>query len=136
VVLLTVLGLVAVPFAYQAYYENRLAVSPYRPVIEALKDEALPGSRILIGGDEASRAQDVFEAAYPFLRRRFDITSVQTDWWYPDWEPRLEAVASGKPQTWLYAPAGSPLHDWLAARYPPIASHDFDGWQLSGWDTR
>ena len=136
VVLLTVLGLVAVPFAYQAYYENRLAVSPYRPVIETLKDEALPGSRILIGGDEASRAQDVFEAAYPFLRRRFDITSVQTDWWYPDWEPRLEAVASGKPQTWLYAPAGSPLHDWLAARYPPIASHDFDGWQLSGWDTR
>jgi hypothetical protein len=136
VVSLALLGLVAVPFAYQAYYENRLAVSPHRQVIEILNDEALPGSRILIGGDEASRAQDVFEATYPFLQRRFDITSVQTDWWYPDWEPRLEAAASGQPQTWLYAPAGSPLHDWLAARYPPIASHDFDGWQLSGWDTR
>ena len=135
-VLLAVLGLVAAPFAYRAFYESRLAVSPHRPAIETLKAEALPGSRVLVGGDEASRAQDVFEATYPFLRRLFDIASVQTDWWYPDWEPRLEEAVSGQAQTWLYAPAGSPLHAWLAGRYPPVASYEFDGWQLSGWDTR
>ena len=64
------------------------------------------------------------------------MTSVQTDWWYPDWEPRLADAIDGYSQTWLYALADSPLHAWLAERYAPIASREFDSWLLSGWDTR
>jgi hypothetical protein len=36
----------------------------------------------------------------------------------------------------VYARSDSPLHTWLADRYPLITSHDLDGWQLSGWDTQ
>ncbi len=135
-VLLAVVGLVAIPFACDAYYHNRLAVSPYRPMIEAVRAEAAPGARVIIGGDEPAGAQGAFDAAYPFLHRRFEVTSVQTDWWFPAWQPRLAAAVKGYPQTWLYAPADSPLHAWLAERYPPLARHEFDGWLLTGWDTR
>jgi hypothetical protein len=135
-VLLAILGLLAVPFAYDAYYQGRLAVEPHRPAIEALQAEAAPGARVIVGGDEPSGAQQVFDATYAFLQRRFEVTSVQTDWWYPGWEPRLADAVDGHAQTWLYAPADSPLHAWLAGRYAPVASHEFDGWLLSGWDTR
>lgn len=128
--LLAILGLIAMPFAYQAYYQDRLDVSPYRPAIATLTAEAAPGARVIIGD------QNAFDAAYAFLQRRFDVTSVQTDWWYPDWEPRLAHAVENHPHVWVYAPADSPLHAWLARRYPPLASHDLDGWQLSGWDTR
>jgi hypothetical protein len=131
--LLAILGLVAVPFACDAYYQNRLAVSPYRPVIETLRSEAAPGARVVVGGDEPSGVQGVFDATYPFLRSRFDVTSVQTDWWFPDWQPRLARAAQGHTQLWLYAPANSPLHPWLAGRYQPLAHHEFDGWLLTGW---
>ena len=135
-VLLALLALVAAPFAYDAYYESRLAASPYLPVIETLAEEAVPGARVIVGGDEPADAQGAFDALYPFLQRRFDVTAVQTDWWFPDWQPRLEHAIEGHAQTWLYAPADSPLHAWLAERYPPLASHEFDGWLLSGWDTQ
>jgi hypothetical protein len=133
---LGVLSLVAMPFAYRAYYENRLSAHPHRPVIETLRAEAAPGARVIIGGDEPSDAQGVYDTSYAFLQRRFDVTAVQTDWWYPDWEPRLEGAVDGHTQAWIYAPADSPLHDWLAGRYAPINNHEFDGWRLSGWDTR
>jgi hypothetical protein len=135
-VLLGVLSLVAVPFAYDAYYQNRLDTLPHRPVIEALTAEAAPGARIIIGGDEPSDAQGVYDTTYAFLQRRFDVTSVQTDWWYPDWQVRLQRAVDGHAQTWIYAPADSPLHAWLADRYSLIASREFDGWRLSSWDTR
>ena len=134
--LLAVLGVVALPFAYDAYYQNRLAASPHRPVIETLAAEATPGVRVVIGGDETAGAQAVFDALYPFLQRRFDATSIQTDWWFPDWEPRVAHTVEGHVQTWVYAPVDSPLHVWLAERYPPLARHEFDGWLLTGWDTR
>jgi hypothetical protein len=133
---LAILGLVAVPFAYDAYYQSRLAASPHSTAVEVLGNEAQAGARVVIGGDEPSGAQNVFDATYAFLQRRFDVTSVQTDWWYPDWQPRLAEAVGGHGQTWVYAPTDSPLHTWLAERYPPIASHDFYGWRLSGWDTR
>ncbi len=135
-VLLGVLSLAAVPFAYGAYYQNRLSAHSHRPVIETLRAEAMPGARVIIGGDEPSDAQGVYDTTYAFLQRRFDVTAVQTDWWYPDWQPRLERVVNGHTQAWIYAPADSPLHDWPAERYAPITSHEFDGWRLSGWDTR
>ncbi len=133
VLLLTVLGLVAIPFAGDAYYHSRLAVSPYRPMITTLTAEAASGARVIIGGDEPNNAQGVFDAVYPFLQRRFDVTSIQTDWWFPDWQPRLAEAIKAHAQAWLYAPAGSPLHTWLAERYTPLARHEFDGWLLTGW---
>jgi hypothetical protein len=128
--LLAILGLVATPLAYQAYYRNRLDASPYRPAIGTLISGAEPGARVIVGDQEA------FDAVYAFLQRRYDLTSVQTDWWYPDWEPRLARAVEGHAQVWVYARSDSPLHTWLAGRYPALASHDFDGWQLSGWDTQ
>ena len=136
VAVLALMGLAAAPFAYRAYYENRLAINDHRALVEVLRSEALPGARVIVGGDEESGAQGVFDDVYAFLQRQFDVTSVQTDWWYPDWEPRLARAVRGHEQTWLYAPPDSPLHAWLEERYDPIASNDLDGWRLSGWDTR
>jgi hypothetical protein len=134
--LLAVLGLVAAPFAYDAYYQSRWAANPQRPVVETLWAEAAPGARVVVGGDEPSGAQGVFDATYPFLQHRFDVVSVQTDWWFPDWQPRLADAAAGHEQVWIYAPADSPLHTWLAERAQPLARYEFDGWLLTGWDTR
>jgi hypothetical protein len=136
VAVVAIMGLGAIPFAYDAYYENRLAVSPHRAAVGELKNLAQPGARVVVGGDEASGAQRVFDDTYAFLQRQFDVTSVQTDWWYPDWESRMERAVRGHDQTWLYAPADSPLHTWLDERYTLITTHDLNGWQLSGWDTR
>jgi hypothetical protein len=133
--ILLVLVLTAIPFAYDAYYQDRLAASPYRPAIETLRQEAMPGARVIVGGDESSGAQGAFDETYAFLHRRFDVTSVQTDWWYPAWEPRLDSAINDHAQTWVYAPLDSPLHAWLAEHHSPLAVHEFDGWQLSGWDT-
>jgi hypothetical protein len=138
-VLLAVLGLVAVLPAYDAYYQSRLADSPHRAWIETLRTEAAPGALVVIGGDEPSGAQRVYDETYAFLQGRYNVTSVQTDWWFPDWQPRLERAVAARPsspQAWIYAPADSPLHPWLAERYPPIAIYEFDGWRLTGWDTQ
>jgi hypothetical protein len=138
-VLLAVLGLVAVPPAYDAFYQSRLSASPHRLWIETLRTEAVPGALVVIGGDEPSGAQRVYDDTYAFLQNRYDVTSVQTDWWFPDWQPRLEdaieTMASGQ-QVWIYAPLESPLHPWLAERYAPLAIYEFDGWRLTGWDTQ
>jgi hypothetical protein len=131
-----IVGLAAIPFAYDAYYQNRLAISPHRAVVEELKDLALPGARVVIGGDEASGAQRVFDDTYAFFQRQFDVTSIQTDWWYPDWESRMARAVGGHDQTWLYAPADSPLYAWLEERYTLLTAYDLNGWLLSGWDTR
>ncbi len=136
VIVLAIVGLVATPYAYDAYYENRLAANAHRPLIDALRSEAVPGARVIIGGEGPSGVQDVFDDTYAFLQRQFDLISVQTDSWYPDWELRLEHAVRGHGQTWLYAPPDSPLHAWLDERYTPIAAYDWDEWRLSGWDTR
>ena len=135
-IITAIAGLAAAPVAYDAHYKNRLAISPHRTMIEILRNEAQPGNRVIVGGDEASGAQRVYDNTYAFLQRRFDVTSVQTDWWYADWEPRLARAARGYDQTWLYAPADSPLHAWLGERHLPVAGYDLNGWRLSGWDTR
>jgi hypothetical protein len=134
--LLAVAALAAVPFAYDAYYQGRLAASPQRPLVQALAASAAPGARLVIGGAQADGVQEVFDGAYAFLQRRFDVTSVQTDDYYPDWQPRLAQAAQGHTQTWIYAPPDSPLHAWMAAHYPALSSQDLDGWRLSAWDTR
>ena len=136
VAVVAIMGLAAVPFAYDAYYQHRLTISPHRAVVEVLRNDALPGARVIVGGDEASGAQRVFDDTYAFLQRQFDVTSIQTDWWYPDWESRMARVVRGHDETWLYAPADSLLYGWLDERYTLIAILDLNGWQLSGWDTR
>ncbi len=136
VALLAIVGLAAAPAAYDAYYQNRLNGNAHRSMVEVLRGEALPGARVIVGGDQTSGAQGVFDDTYAFLQRQFDLTSVQTDSWYPDWEPRMESAALGHDQIWLYAPIDSPLHAWLGERYMPIATHDWEGWRLSGWATR
>ena len=100
-----------------------------------LQTSAAPGAIVLTDD------QEVFEQLYPYLHRRFQVMNVEPLDYLPPWEARLAEVAeeaAGRPggELWLYAQAGSPLHDWLAARFPPLASHDLDGWQLSAWDTR
>jgi hypothetical protein len=127
VAVLAILGLVATPFAYRAFFENRLAVSPYQPVVEVLHSEASPGARLVIADQEA------FDATYAVLHRRLDVTSVQIHGDFPDWQPRLARAVEGYTQIWLYAPADSPLDAWLAERYAPLARHEFDGWLLTGW---
>jgi hypothetical protein len=136
VAVVAIMGLAAVPFAYDAYYQNRLTTSPHRAAVEVLRNDALPGARVVVGGDEASGAQRVFDDTYAFLQKQFDVTSVQTDWWYPDWESRMARAVRGYDQTWLYAPADSPLYGWLDERYTLIATQEMDDWQVTGWDTR
>jgi hypothetical protein len=81
--------------------------------------------------------QFTYEQLYPFLHRRFRVRLVEPYDYLPPWEPRLAEIADqASGQVWVYALADSPLHSWLAQRYTPIASHEVDGWQLSGWDTR
>ncbi|MFN2290919.1 MAG: glycosyltransferase family 39 protein [Anaerolineae bacterium] len=135
VVLAVILGLVGGAFGFQAYWESRLAASPHRAAIEVLRTSAAPGAVVLTDD------QEVFEQLYPFLHRRFQVMNVEPFDYLPSWEARLaevaeEAAGRAEGELWLYAHAGSPLHDWLAARFPPLASHDLDGWRLSAWDTR
>jgi hypothetical protein len=130
-VLAVVLGLVGAVFGFRAYAQSRYLASPHRPAIEILEEQAGPGTSIVTDD------QFVYEQLYPFLHRHFRVILVETFDYLPPWAPRLEGVAdqsAGK--LWVYAQADSPLHSWLADRYPSLASYEFDGWRLSGWDTR
>lgn len=131
VILVVVLGLVGTVPGFRAYTQSRYAASPHRPAMEALFGQA--ASKASVVTDD----QSLYEHLYPFLHTRFRMDLVETRDWLPAWEPRLaEAATRSSEQLWVYAPTDSPLHAWLAGRYPPVATYQFDGWQLSGWDTR
>ncbi|MGQ9598971.1 MAG: hypothetical protein ACUVWZ_06100 [Anaerolineae bacterium] len=125
-----VLGVAGVVVGLDAYTQSRYMASPHRPAMETLIAEAVPGSSVV--------TDDLFlyEQLVPFLRKRFHFRLVETFDYLPSWEPRLAQVADQAQQVWVYASAGSPLHTWLARHYPSIARYEFDGWALSGWDTR
>lgn len=130
-ILVLALGLVGAAFGFQAYAESQYASSPHRPAMDLLAEQAAPGASLVT--DE----QFTYEQLYPFLHKRFRVSLVEPYDYLPPWEPRLAEIADrAGEQVWVYAPAGSPLHSWLAEHYAPIASHEYDGWQLSGWDTR
>jgi hypothetical protein len=130
-VLVAILGVLALFFGFDAYYQSRYAASPHRPAMEALIDQAPAGASVVVD------AQDVYEHLAPFLYKRFDLIDVETHDYLPPWEPRLAAAAEGSSgELWVYVPADSPFHAWLAERYAPLASYKFDGWRLSGWDTQ
>ncbi|HSR32023.1 MAG TPA: hypothetical protein VLY63_15785 [Anaerolineae bacterium] len=131
VVLVVVLGLVGAAFGFQAYAQSQYASSPHRPVMDLLAERAAPGAPLV------TDQQLTYEQLYPLLRKHFNVRLVETHTYLPPWEPRLaETAALPGGQLWVYAPTSSPLHSWMADQYPPITSHEFDGWLLSGWDTR
>jgi hypothetical protein len=130
-ILVLVLGLVGAVFGFQAYAESQYADSPHRPAMDLLTQQAAPGASLLTDD------QFTYEQLYPFLHKRFRVSLVESYDHLPPWEPRLAEIAEqASGQVWVYAMADSPLHGWLAQRYVPIASHEYDGWQLSGWDTQ
>jgi hypothetical protein len=129
--LVALLGLVGAIFGFQAYTQSRYEASPHKAAMDRLAEGAEPGA-LLVTGDQLA-----YEQLYPFLHRRFRVRLVETHSYLPPWEPRLaEAVTRSSGQLWIYAPPDSPLHDWPAGRYSPLASHEFDGWRLAGWEPR
>jgi hypothetical protein len=131
VVLVVILGIVGAVFGFQAYAQSQYLNSPHRSAIDLVTDQATPGASLVT--DE----QLTYEQLYPFLRKRVHVSLVETYDYLPPWESRIAdlAVHAGD-QLWVYAPAESPLHAWMADEYPPVASHQLGGWLLSGWDTR
>ena len=130
-ILVLALGLVGAVFGFQAYAESQYAASPHRPAMDLLTQQAAPGASLVTDD------QFTYEQLYPFLHKHFRVSLVESYDHLPPWEPRLAEIAEqASGQVWVYAMADSPLHGWFAQRYVPIASHDYDGWQLSGWDTQ
>jgi hypothetical protein len=130
-ILVLALGLVGIVFGFRAYVDSTYAKSPHRPAMDLLTEQATAGASLVTDD------QFTYEQLYPFLHKRFRVSLVETHDYLPPWEPRLTEIAAGAgEQVWVYAPVGSPLHSWFAEHYTPITSHDRDGWQLSGWDTR
>jgi hypothetical protein len=130
VVLVAVLGLLASVFGFDAYYQSRYAASPHRPAMEVLIDQAPPDTLLVVD------TQDLYEHLFPFLHKRFDLVEIATLDYLPPWEPLLAGAADrSSGQIWVYAAVDSPFHGWLEERYPPLASHGFDAWRLSGWKT-
>jgi hypothetical protein len=114
-----------------AYSERSYDASPHRPALELLAERAAPGPSVLVGD------QNTFEQLFPFLHRRFRLVVVETHSYLPPWEPRLgQAAGDSEDDLWVYAPADSALLGWLAGHYPRLAIYDFQGWQLSEWDTK
>jgi hypothetical protein len=130
------LGAVGAALGFRAFVQSSYLSSPHRPALELLARESAAGA--LVVTDE----QWTYEQVYPFLRRMskakgLDLHLVETHDYLPPWEPRLEELAGRAPgQLWAYAAPDSPLHAWLAERYPTLASHDLDGQRLTGWNTR
>ena len=130
-ILSVLLGIVGAVAGFRAYAQSRYLASPHRPAMEMLAEQAAPGASIV--ADD----QFIYEQLYPFLHRRFHLSLIETFDYLPPWAPRLkEAADQSAGQLWVYASADSPLHAWLAERYPSLTSHEFDGWVLSEWDTR
>jgi hypothetical protein len=129
-VLVAVLGLAGAVAGFRAYAQGRYEASPHRLAMEALKDQAEPGTTVVVGD------QTTYEQLYPFLHTRFRLAEIETFDYLPPWEPRLaEAIAGSAGLLWVYAPAESPLHAWLAAQFQPLATYEFGNWRLTAWDT-
>lgn len=130
VVLTVVLGMVGGVVGLRAYARSRTLANPHRPAVDRLVADAAPGASVV--------TDDLFlyEQLVPWVGRRFSLALVETFDYLPPWEPRLAGVADRADQVWVYAATDSPLHAWMAGRYPPLGQYPFDGWTLSGWDTR
>lgn len=129
-ILIAVLGLVGAVAGFRAYSQGRYEVSPHRPAMETLKSQAEAGATVVVDD------QTTYEQLYPFLHTGFRLTEVETFDYLPPWESRLEKVIAGAAgPVWVYAPAGSPLHAWMAERYRPLTTLEFDSGRLIEWDT-
>jgi hypothetical protein len=124
-----VLALAAVVPGYRAYAQARYQASPHRAAMDALQAQAQPGATVIVA------EQGAYEHLYPYLHRQFRLAEVETYDWLPAWEPRLAATTDASAGTvWLYAPAGSPLHAWMAGHYRPVADEALGDWRLTAWD--
>jgi len=131
VVLVAIAGVIGAVAGFQAYRESSYAASSHRPAMDVLSEPAMAGVTLVT--DDL----DAYENLYPYLRSHLSLSLVETYDYLPPWESRLETSAAQSPgEVWIYAPAESPLHEWMSERYPPLATHQFDDWGLSGWDTR
>jgi len=129
-VLVAVLGLVGAVAGFRAYAQGRYEASSHRPAMETLKDQAEPGTTVVVGD------QTTYEQLYPFLHTRFRLAEIETFDYLPPWEPRLaETIARSSGPVWIYAPAESPFHAWMAGRFQPLATYKFGNWRLTAWDT-
>jgi hypothetical protein len=134
--LLLLLGGVGAVLGFRAFVQSSYASSPHRPALELLAREAAPEALVV------TAELWTYEQIYPLVHRAWkarglDLHLVETYDYLPPWEPRLDELARrASGQVWVYAAQDSPLHDWLAARYAPLASYDLNDQRLSGWDTR
>jgi hypothetical protein len=129
--LVVVAGLAGTVVGLRAYSQSRYETSAFHPAMEAFVSQAAPGASLVTDD------QFTYEQLYPFLHEQFHLVLVETFDYLPPWAPRLaEAAAQPSGQVWVYATSGSPLHTWLAERYPPLARYESDGWLLSGWATK
>jgi hypothetical protein len=127
-VLVAILGLAGAIAGFRAYAQGRYETSPHRPAMETLKDRAEAGATVVVGD------QTTYEQLYPFLHTRFRLAEIETFDYLPPWEPRLdEAIAGSAGPVWVYAPAESPFHAWMAGRFQPLATYEFDSWRLTEW---
>ncbi|MEJ2209945.1 MAG: hypothetical protein P8129_13015 [Anaerolineae bacterium] len=119
---------------FRAYWTTRYEVDPQHDAMQILLDQATAtagrGSRPVVVDD-----QEVYEHVYPYLHAHFDVRVVEVRSYLPPWEPLLaEAADAAEGELWIYAAADSPLHDWAAGRFPPLARYELDGRVLTGWD--
>ncbi len=129
-VLIALLGLVGAVAGLRAYSQGRYEASQHRPAMETLKEQGQAGTTVIVG------EQTTYEQLYPFLRSRFRLAEIETFDYLPPWEPRLaEVIAGSSGPVWVYAPAESPFHDWMAGQFRPLATYDYGSWRLTEWDT-
>jgi hypothetical protein len=129
--LVAILGLIGAVAGFRAYSSAQYEASPHRPAMELVIEQATPGDVLVIDD------QLVYEQLYPFLHRQIQVILLEPLNYLPPWENRLgEVVDQTSGHLWLYAPATSPLHQWLADHHALLASYDLEGWRLSRWDTR
>jgi Glycosyltransferase family 87 len=129
-VVVIVLGLVGAVAGLQAYAKGRYKASPHRLAIDTLKAQAESGATVVVDD------QTTYEQLYPFLRTRVNLEEVETFDYLPPWETRLaDVIAGSSGPVWVYAPAESPIQAWMATRYGPLVTFEFDSRRLIQWDT-
>lgn len=127
-VVVAVAGLAGGVGGFRAYWAARYEADPHHDAMQVLLDQAAPGATVIVDD------QAVYEHVYPYLHAHLSVRAVEDRSYLPPWEPRLaEAAAAAEGALWIYAAAGSPLHDWPASRYPALARYEFDGRMLTGW---
>ncbi|MFN2226688.1 MAG: hypothetical protein ACK2UY_10280 [Anaerolineae bacterium] len=128
-VVVVIAGLVGGVAGFRAYWATRYETDPHHDAMQVLLDQATAGSVAVVDD------QEVYEHVYPYLRAHLEVRAVEVRSYLPPWEPRLaEAADEAEGELWIYAAPDSPLHEWAAGRFQPLARYEFDGRLLTRWD--